>query len=191
MFWQKSTTIFNKFKQNKINIKEKLKMKEIKLTMQQQIQETARQLRCSKYAEYDASGERGSFYDLYNDIIQELKGGNSEQIVNFYNFVELMHESDVFFKPEDAFLAGQEAKAAGKEYNHGLTDYFRRVNNELNNAGLPVRKQELFQGLCDALGETRGLMTEFIEGYTKYTSVEIYYIEEFFKQGYLNASHAS
>ena len=156
----------------------------------QQIQTTSKQIRASKYAEFDRYGEREDFYSLYKDIIQELNGKSNSLIVKFYDFVELIRESDDFLKPEGAFLSGQKAKSAGKDYNGGLTDYFRRVNNELNAARLPLKKQEAFQELCDALGESRGLLTEFIEGYTKYTSVEIHYIEEFFKQGYeSDASH--
>ena len=63
-------------------------------------------------------------------------------------------------------------------------DYFRQVNANLNSTGLASKQHSLFQELCAILGETSGLLTEFMEGYPKHTSIEAYNIDEFYKSGY-------
>ena len=69
-------------------------MKKVQFTQEQQhkIKVIAKQIRCSKHAEFDNYAERGDFYYLYNDIIQELSRKDKNKMEIFYEFIKLDSE---------------------------------------------------------------------------------------------------
>lgn len=161
-------------------------MKDNKLTSKekQRIEELAKQIRTANHMEFDKNREREDFFGLFNDITQELKKKNNEGVNHFYELVELMRESESILCPDDAYAYGKEAKRNDMEYTEGLRNYFLKVNEAANEKGLTSAKNTLFQELCNTLEDTRKLMTEFIEGYSKILFVENYHIDEFYKLGY-------
>ena len=152
--------------------------------LQAQITDIARNIKLSRCEKLDEYGERSDYFGLYGDIIQELSTKSNTYINIFYKFSMLLVEYYSHYCPEEAIIAGIKAKADGKCHHKGFFGYLMEVDIKLHAANLQVRKQVLYQQLCDVLGDAKGLIAEFVDGYAKFVSIEAYDMMEYFDNGY-------
>jgi len=148
------------------------------------VEAIAKKIRLKKHKEYDGCGERSEFYSLYNEIVKVLTKNDDGKIDTFYELDDVMSEANFYYRPIEGYIAGMTMKEAGKDCHRGFMEYMLQVDNRLDDANLRTKKQELYNEVVEALGEERGLLTEYIDGYTKYTDVEAFCIRDFFEQGY-------
>ena len=155
----------------------------ITLSQQQRILNLAREVRKSGFADLDQDRVREDFHGLYSDIIQELRVKFNDKIECFYEFSELMNDVTAMVTPEMAYVYGKTAKQAGTEFKQGFMDFMREVNNAVTKSEAAKQRDMLLRDLCEALDDSRGLLTDFIELHAK---VNVVYsrIDRFFELGY-------
>jgi len=150
---------------------------------QQRISNLAREIRMSGFAELDKDRIREDFHGLYSDIIQELGENFNDKIVKFYEFAELMDDVAKLTTPEMAYGYGRTAKKDGVDPKQGFTDFMREVNTAVTESESAKQRDILFYELCEALGDTRSLISEYVSLHAR-VNVEAYYINRFFELGY-------
>jgi hypothetical protein len=148
----------------------------------QVVRNFARELRKVGYAELDRYRIREDFHGLYSDIVQELKT-RPDKAADFYELSEVLDEIAALAAPDAAYACGWRAKKAGTEFHLGFMAFMRGVISTIEISGLSEKRDRLFQGLCETLGDARSLMTEFVELHGK-VNIEQSQIDRFFKLGY-------
>ena len=147
------------------------------------IHNVARQVRNTSYAELDRYRVREDFYSLHSDIVQALHGMQHSKITDFYAFSDTLEEIAQLTTPEDAYLFGRQEGQDGNSYDQGYHAFQLDMKAAIAASGLDKKCDGLFQDLCDALGDTRALLSEFVELYHM-VNVEQYHIRRFFDLGY-------
>jgi len=145
----------------------------------------AKKLRKSDFAEFDEIRLREDFYGLQMDIVRELSKKGSI-VEAFFELSEVLNEIKLLLTPVIAYKYGWNTKETHIESEQGFINFMRDITKDIEASGLFKKRDNLFYDLCDILGETRSLMTEYLELHDK-ISVEQYHIKNFFDLGYSDA----
>jgi|GEM_PF-5859222 len=85
--------------------------------------------------------------------------------------------------PETAYIYGWRNRESGIDYNQGFIAFMRDIIAAIDKSGLLGKRDKLFYSLCEALGDTRSLITEYLELQSK-VNIEQEQIHRFFEFGY-------
>ena len=147
------------------------------------IRNFARESKKLKLAQLDEDGIREDFYGLHSDIVHELKTKDSGMIAEFYELSEVLNDISMLCTPETAYMYGCRSRKAGIDANQGFMDFTYYLSNAIDASGLSKKRDTLFYKICDALGDARGLLSEFIDLHNK-VNVEQFYVHCFFDLGF-------
>ena len=150
---------------------------------QQLVQHLTRDVRMSGLTELDINRTREDYYGIHSDIVQELEVKCKGKIMDFYALSEVLDKIAQLTTPEDAYLFGWQERQDGVGQEQGFIAFTRDMIAAIEASGLAQKRDDLFHGLCEALGDARWLMTEFIELHGR-VNVEQYYIHHFYDLGY-------
>ena len=147
------------------------------------VRNLAKEVRKSEHAELDKYRIREDFLGLHSDIVNELEAKAKDRITDFYELTEVMNGIAMLLTPEIAYIYGRRAKEAGTDFTEGFTAFIRESIAVSDKSGLSKKRDELFHSLCETLGDTRSLMTEYVELHGR-VNVEQYQAHRFYEAGY-------
>lgn len=119
---------------------------------------------------------------LYGDIRVELfqKAPDSASLIDEY--ANMLAREQQICTPKDAYTAGHNAAQASHECNPA--EYIAGIYRASDNQCLFSERDSLFHTLCNLLGDTRGLLSEYTELYRQYHGTINNKIDVFYQWGY-------
>ena len=153
------------------------------------VRNLAKEVRKSGLIELDQDRIREDFHGLHSDIVQELREKPNDRITDFYELSEVLNEINMLMTPETAYIYGWCSREAGINSHQGFVDFMRSVMSAIDKSGLQAKHDRLFRSLCETLGNTRALITEYVELQGK-VNIEQYQIHRFFEFGYSDIGKA-
>ena len=154
------------------------------------VRNLAKEVRKSELAELDKYRMREDFLGLHSDIVHELEAKAEDRIADFYELSEVLNEIAMLLTPEAAYIYGRQAREAGTDSAEGFIAFMREVIAISDKSGLSQKRDRLFHILCEILGDTRSLMTEYIELHGR-VNVEQYQVHRFYELGYTDTGTPS
>ena len=150
----------------------------------QTVEAIAMQIRVEESAKNNYFSEQADFLGLCADIEQELQQRDKKKTVVFYALVEIMRQANFLYYPIDAFISGMVDCYVGKDTRLGFNEFYSSIDRKVETSGLFGKRQELFKEVRSALGDMGELLDQFSLRFNKNMSLEVAYMETFYKQGY-------
>lgn len=119
---------------------------------------------------------------LFGDIVGELCSIDPDKKILIYELSELLLQESKLYDFEAAYEAG--AQAEGSDSIQSFMDYIKEVTLAPETVELFAKRDKIFYELVALLGETSGLISEFIEAYRNCSSMASKKLDIFFDMGF-------
>lgn len=146
------------------------------------VQEKAQEIIMRETMKSIADTTLADLIGLYGDIRVELSAKSPDNQNLIDDYTELLKKEQKVCSPENAYQAGREAAQSGQKCN--AMEYLKTVYTTPEYFSFYNELEKVFRSICDILGETHGLVSEYTEVYRQFYGTINRIIHVFYEWGY-------